>query len=236
MVSEQVFWDRQVVISTFSGLVAGLVHVFSGPDHLAAIAPLSVGQRKQTWAIGFRWGLGHSSGVVLVGLLSLLLREILPMDLVSSCADRLMGVVLIGIGIWGIRKGLTHHLHTHEHTHQGQTHRHIHMHRRTTAHHHREPETHVHTHAAFAVGTLHGLAGSAHLLGILPALAFPTRTQAIGYLLAFSIGTIVAMMVFSSMIGQAARRSAFSGPLAYRALMFSCSAAAIGVGGYWLTA
>src|SRR2546426_1662395 len=107
MVSEQVFRNRQVVISIFSGLVAGLVHVFSGPDHLAAVAPLSVSQRKQTWAIGFRWGLGHASGVVLVGLISLLLREILPLDLVSSCADRLMGVVLIGIGIWGIRKALS---------------------------------------------------------------------------------------------------------------------------------
>jgi len=29
--------------------------------------------------------------------------------------------------------------------------------------------------AAFGVGTLHGLAGSSHLLGVLPALALPSR-------------------------------------------------------------
>jgi high-affinity nickel permease len=67
-----------MILPSLSGLVAGTVHVVSGPDHLAAIAPLSAEGKTGSWRIGFRWGLGHSSGVLLVGLISLLLREVLP--------------------------------------------------------------------------------------------------------------------------------------------------------------
>src|SRR4029453_11586897 len=95
-----------IVIAIFSGLIAGLVHVFSGPDHLAAVAPLSVAHREQTWTTGFRWGIGHAGGVLVIGLLSLLFRELLPLDLLSSWAERLVGVMLIGIGIWGFRRAL----------------------------------------------------------------------------------------------------------------------------------
>src|SRR4029450_9914430 len=42
--------------------------------------------------------------------------------------------------------------------------------------------------AAFAVGTLHGLAASSHLLGILPALALPSTRAAGAYLLCFCSG------------------------------------------------
>ena len=45
--------------------------------------------------------------------------------------------------------------------------------------------TRGHGRAAFAVGTLHGLAGSSHLLGILPALAMPSDLAAGIYLLLF---------------------------------------------------
>jgi hypothetical protein len=86
-----------------------------------------------------------------------------------------------------------------------------------------------------AVGTLHGLAGSSHLLGVLPALALPTRLAAAAYLLAFGLGSIAAMALFSSVIGLAAGR--FAGPTGSRtwvALMSTCSLAAIGVGIWWL--
>ena len=71
-------------------------------------------------------------------------------------------------------------------------------------------------------------------LGVLPALAFPSRWQTIAYLLAFAVGTIAAMTSFSSMMGLAARGCGQSGNLLYRNLMLGCSAFAIVIGGYWL--
>ena len=157
----------------FGGIIAGLIHVFSGPDHLAAIAPLVLKQRDRAWLTGLRWGAGHASGVVVVGILSLLLRGILPVELISSWSDRLVGVLLIGIGLWAIRKALQ--IHTHTHDHHGEIHTHIHLHSRASKGLHEPTPKHVHTHAAFGIGTLHGLAGSSHFLAIIPMLAMPSN-------------------------------------------------------------
>jgi hypothetical protein len=44
--------------------------VFSGPDHLSAIAPIACVEQRRVWIVGLRWGLGHSLGVVIIGLLA----------------------------------------------------------------------------------------------------------------------------------------------------------------------
>lgn len=230
---------EHIVISIIAGAFsAGVVHVLSGPDHLAAVAPLSLDSRRRAWVTGVRWGIGHSAGVLLVGLLSLALRGVLPVNALSSWAERLVGVTLLGIGIWGLRSALTRHVHVHEHSHDGQTHAHIHIHGHATAHSNAAPtaNSHAHTHAAFAVGTLHGLAGSSHFLGVLPALAFPRNTQAASYLIAFGLGSIVAMGVFSSVINWMTRTFASRAEHAYRVVMATCSTIALAVGVYWLAA
>ena len=92
-----------------SGLFAGFAHVVSGPDHLAAIAPYAVDAKARAWRTGVRWGVGHSAGVLAVGLLALLLRDTLSVHLVSAWSERFVGVVLIGIGIWGLRTAFAGH-------------------------------------------------------------------------------------------------------------------------------
>ena len=77
-----------MLIVIISGLAAGLIHVLTGPDHLAAVAPLSVRSSARGWLTGARWGMGHSAGVLMVGLLSLVLREVLPLE-------RLRGIALV---------------------------------------------------------------------------------------------------------------------------------------------
>jgi ABC-type nickel/cobalt efflux system permease component RcnA len=220
------------MIAALTGLIAGTVHVLTGPDHLAAIAPLAVRRPKGAWLPGVRWGFGHSSGVVAVGLLSLWLRDKLPVDLLSSWGDRIVGVVLFGIGFWALRRAMKHNIHTHEHQHDGQRHVHFHVHHNRA--HHEKPAAHQrHTHAAFAIGTLHGLAGSSHLLGILPMLALPTKTQAVAYLIAFGGGTIFAMAIFSWCMGLLAARCAGNGVKIYRGLMSVCGIAAMIIGCVW---
>jgi len=218
------------MIAAITGVVAGVIHVWSGPDHLAAIAPLAVRRPGRSWLPGARWGLGHSAGVAVVGLLSLWLRDLLPVDLLSSWGERLVGVMLFAIGAWAWRKALT--VHAHEHEHNGDRHLHLHAHARHVEHEKVEAHAH-HTHAAFGIGLLHGLAGSSHFLGVLPILAFPTRIQALAYLLAFGLGTIASMAAFSWLMGSLAWRCAAGKTRIYRGLMISCAATAMVVGCFW---
>ena len=152
------------MIAILTGLVSGFVHVLTGPDHLTAVAPLAVRQSRHAWQPGVRWGLGHSAGVGAVGLLSLWLRDLIPVDLLSSWGERLVGVMLFGIGLWALNRALKQNIHTHEHAHDGE--RHLHFHAHGHGHSHESPVAHRHTHAAFGIGTLHGLAGSSHFRGI----------------------------------------------------------------------
>ena len=220
------------MIAAITGLLAGVIHVLTGPDHLTAIAPLAVRRPRRAWIPGVRWGLGHSAGVALVGLLSLGLRERLPVDLLSSWGDRIVGVVLFGIGLWALRRAFKHNVHAHEHEHDGDRHVHVHVH--THGHGGEKLVAHRHTHAAFAIGTLHGLAGSSHFLGILPMLALPTKAQAVSYLVAFGGGTVLAMAGFSWGMGFVASRCAASSGRIYRRLMSACAVAAMGIGCVWL--
>ena len=220
------------MISVLTGLVAGALHVVSGPDHLTAVAPLVVRRPQRAWLPGLRWGLGHSAGVALVGLLSLWLRDLIPVDLLSSWGERLVGVMLFGIGLWALRSALKHNVHTHEHEHDGD--RHVHFHTHGHRHGHDLANAHHHTHAAFGIGTIHGLAGSSHFLGVLPALAFPSKVQAASYLLAYGIGTVIAMAGFSWGMGLVATRFEARGAKLYRNLLGASALAAMGVGCFWL--
>lgn len=214
-----------------AGIIAGLIHVFSGPDHLAAIAPLAIKKQGRAWLTGLRWGAGHASGVAFVGVLSLLLRGILPVDLLSNWSDRLVGVMLIGIGAWTLRAARR--IHTHHHEHDGEVHVHIHAHTKSEARVHKKHRRHLHTHAAFGIGTLHGLSGSSHFLAIIPTLAMPTTTLAILYLGMYGMGTVLAMMLFASAIYRLTGRYA-GATNAYRNVMYACASLAILVGGVWL--
>src|SRR5687768_2979900 len=88
----------------FAGLAAGLLHVFSGPDHLAAVAPLAADTERGQWKTGLQWGVGHTAGVLLIAVLLLLVRDQLPLEWISANSERLVGVALILVGAWGVWK------------------------------------------------------------------------------------------------------------------------------------
>ncbi len=81
---------------------------------------------------------------------------------------------------------------------------------------------------------MHGLAGSAHFLGVLPALALPSRAAAVTYVGFFGVGTVVAMTAFAAIIGRLAERSSASGTKVYRSLLLALGLGAIAVGIAWL--
>jgi len=246
--------EVRLFTTIIAGLTAGAVHVLAGPDHLAAVAPLAANGDGRPWRSGMFWGVGHAGGVLLVGFLAILLREVLPIDRIAGASEQLVGVVLIGIGVWGIARGLRQVVHVHEHAHEGTRHAHLHVHEKarveTTGHaagdhpdhasrtpDHPHGGAHVHARTsgfALAIGILHGLAGSAHFLGVLPALALPTRGEAAAYVACFAVGTVAAMTGFAALIGRLAGRSAEAGTRAYRFLLVSLGIVAIVVGVVWL--
>src|SRR5688572_27427720 len=167
------------MLTLVTGALAGFVHVLSGPDHLAAVAPLAVADRERGWVAGWTWGIGHASGVVVVALLAVLLRDALPpIELISAWSERVVGVALIVIGIWALRRSLRlgHAPHVHGSIH------HDHLHIRSGP---RWLHRMGHVHASFCLGVLHGVAGSSHFLGVVPALALPTLAASVTYIAAF---------------------------------------------------
>jgi hypothetical protein len=209
-----------------TGALAGLIHVLSGPDHLAAVAPLAAADRKRGWIAGWTWGVGHASGVVVVAVVAVLLRDALPpIDVISVWGERLVGGALIGVGLWAFRRSARVEQAPHQHGHVAHDHLHV---RRGPGWFRRLG----HAHAAFCMGVLHGVAGSSHFFGVLPALALPTRSAALTYIGAFGIGTIGAMTIFATAVGYIGSRS--HSPIAQRTMMLTAALLAIMVGGVWL--
>jgi hypothetical protein len=208
--------DHSLWIAALAGTVAGLTHALSGPDHLSAVAPLVVGgERRKGWSTGLFWGIGHSVGVWLMGLLALALRGVLPLERVSSWSERLVGATLIAVGLWGLRRAFGPRL-------QEEAHGHSH-------HHPGRPGS-----AALWIGSLHGLAGSSHILGLFPALAFASRSTSLAYIGGFGLGAILAMVAFASALGLASVRLTANGGRGYQALLGGASAVSIVLGGFWL--
>jgi sulfite exporter TauE/SafE len=217
------------VLTLLTGSLAGLFHVLSGPDHLAAVAPLAVADKRRGWLAGWTWGIGHASGVVVVAIVAVLLRDLLPpIDVISNWSERLVGAALIGIGLWALRRSAR--IVPAPHAHGSVSHQHLHV---TTGP--RWTRRIGHAHTSFCLGVLHGIAGSSHFFGVLPALALPSRSAALLYIAAFGVGTVAAMTAFAAALGSVGARREHDYRL-QRTMMTAAAVLAIIIGGVWLAA
>ncbi len=182
----------QYVIST--GLIAGVIHVISGADHLIAMAPSSITNPKIALKNGFSWGIGHSSGVIILSTIAIFFKDIAHLNKFSYFAEFLVGISLLIIGIIAIKNSLKFNIHSHLHIHKnGISHKHLHYHDIKNTKHSR------HSHALTSLGILHGIAGGSHLIAVIPALALPIQ-DALAYLLAYLFGSLVIMSSFTYLI------------------------------------
>ncbi|OIP57029.1 MAG: hypothetical protein AUK34_10400 [Ignavibacteria bacterium CG2_30_36_16] len=220
------------MISIIAGFAAGSIHVFAGPDHLAAVSPLAIQHNRSASRLGLQWGLGHTSGVILLGGIALIFREMFSLNAISGYSEKMVGVILIFIGLWGIKKAATKIIHAHTHDHNNIEHTHFHFH--SKVHNEETQKSHNHFHAAFGVGIMHGLAGTSHIFGILPALAFNSQTDAALYLLFFGIGTIFSMVLFSSFLGFLSQKIELRGTEIYKKMLIGFSSVSLVIGVYWI--
>jgi len=231
----------------------GLVHAFDA-DHVMAISvfasdrPADRVSRNTTGNIseralyrngarrgiraGLHWSGGHGFVLLVAGMALFGLGRMLPPDL-SSLAERAVGLLMVGLGLYVFLDLARNRKHVHFHEHAGLP-PHAHWHSHADTERHPAGDRHRHEHAASMVGALHGLAGSAPILALLPAAA---RSPALGlaYLLVFGLGVALAMALVSGLIGHLAGR--LSGGVqssGLRALRGISAAGSMGLG-VWLT-
>src|SRR5918992_1245560 len=166
--------------------VLGLRHA-SDPDHLVATTSLVAadgGDTRGAVRLGAWWGLGHAVALLTIGLPLIIFKSELPAWLESG-AEKAIGVVILLLAARVIYKWLRGDFRTGRHRHAEEAHRH----RRV-----RSPQQ------AFAIGTLHGLAGTGAVVLLLIA-ALPTRLEAAAALAVFSPMSIASMAVFTGAFG-----------------------------------
>jgi ABC-type nickel/cobalt efflux system permease component RcnA len=185
-------------------MLLGLRHA-SDPDHLAAVTTLIASEEerhqvRKAGIMGFLWGLGHGTTLVLIGLPLVLLNQNLP-EIVGKIAEFAIGCIIVLLAMMLLvrwRRGLYHvHVHTHE---GGEAHRHVHS--------HVQDESHGHPHkvpkrtplSSYGVGLIHGIGGSGGLTLLLIS-TISDKVQATGALLLFATGTAVSMAILSTMFG-----------------------------------
>lgn len=176
----------------------GLVHALDA-DHIMAVSTLS-GSRpgfRQSIAFCSRWAIGHGSALLIVALFVLVL-DWGKADAVSHIAEQAVGLILILLGIWVWRdirrQGL--HLHFHQHG-KNIIHAHWHEHQPT-----QEKNSHQHKHSATLVGMVHGVAGSAPLLAIIPMSQFDSVLSSLLYIVIFGLGVFISMLLFGGALGR----------------------------------
>ncbi len=187
-------------------LLLGLRHA-SDPDHLAAVTTLIASEEerhqvRKAGTMGFLWGLGHGTTLILVGLPLVLLNQYLP-EVVGKVAEVAIGCIIILLAVrllirW--RRGL-YHVHVHAHD-GGGAHRHVHSHARDESHghaHHVPLRTPL---SSYGVGLVHGIGGSGGLTLLLIS-TISDKAQATGALLLFAAGTAVSMALLSTAFGLA---------------------------------
>jgi len=199
----------------------GLVHAFDA-DHVMALSLFATKGRgaAEGARAGLRWSAGHGAVVLLAGSLLLAAGRAIPASF-SDVAERVVGLVMIGLGLYVFRELARRRAHLHFHAHDGlPPHAHWHGHAsqprpaspppsasRGQDASHPHPVSHQHEHGALLVGALHGLAGSAPILAVLP-VAQESAGLAAAYLVLFGVGVAVAMVGVSGLLGHVAGRLA----------------------------
>ncbi|MSR07225.1 MAG: hypothetical protein EXR93_09200 [Gemmatimonadetes bacterium] len=203
-------------------------------DHMVALGAFVGGNPRLRSALGFgvRWGIGHAAVVLVAGGLLAASGLRVP-ESAQTWLEAGVGLALIGVGVWAWFNARRLHLHGPE---EHGSHGHLHTHGTSPAHHHHDhvhaPETR-HAHLSTLVGAVHGLAGSAPVVALVPVTLMPSLGAALGYLLAFGIGTILGMGAYAGAAALAVGRAAESVRLA-RGLAFGTAFLSMAVGVWWL--
>ncbi|MBL4798983.1 MAG: sulfite exporter TauE/SafE family protein [Oleispira sp.] len=219
------------------GLGLGLLHALDA-DHIMAVSALS--NRKpslrRTLKFSANWAIGHGSVLILLGLLFFGLGIALP-ESIQKLAESSVGVLLIGLGLacfWQFHKEkVVLNKHTHEHRDGSIEHTHLHVHDHDKKLENSQQVKEAHT--PVMVGVLHGLAGSAPALALIPAMMQTSLLEAMGYLVLFSAGVLFSMVTFGLSFGLVQKKLQQKSVKVFNWSRKVIASAAVGIGFYWLS-
>jgi ABC-type nickel/cobalt efflux system permease component RcnA len=182
------------------GFVLGLRHALD-PDHVVAVSTIVSAEPnwRRSSLIGSFWGLGHATSLLTLGGIIVALRINIT-ELAASRLEIIVSVMLVGLGIYAIRSARAgFRLHAHPHRHNDREHVHLHLHEP-----HAQP-VHQHAHPLrfglrpYAIGLVHGVAGSGGLALLVMATA-KTATAGLLYMAALAFGALVGMGILSGLL------------------------------------
>ena len=223
-------------IALGTAAMLGFLHALE-VDHMVAVTTF-VSRRPSLGSagrFGLRWGLGHSVAVLLAGgvLLATGLRWPARYD---ALGEGLVGLMLIGLGLWALAAARKLHLHPVE-EHGDHAHLHVHGQRRAHEHPHHEPAAKGHEHGGITlVGLLHGLAGTTGVVALVPVTMMDRVALGLGYLTAFGVGVTVAMTVFALAAALLMRRATAASLAWGRRVVALVGVSGVGVGLWWIAA
>lgn len=161
------------------------------PDHVTAVATL-VEEEQRPSLTGASWGIGHSLPILLLGAIFLALNLRVP-NQITTASELLVAFVLVALGLRVVagRESLGYTVLQYFRSDDSRTAVDGHFH--VTLGMWNIGFTHSHTdQESFAVGIIHGLAGSGGVVIALAAAA-PTVAQGSAFLVGFSLASIAAM-------------------------------------------
>ncbi|MGS2717420.1 hypothetical protein ACVBE9_04555 [Eionea flava] len=188
------------------GLGLGLLHSLEA-DHVMAVSLLNNQNPslRRTLSFAFYWALGHGGVLLCGGLLLLGIGVSIP-DSLSFVAEVSVALLLIGLGVYLIWQLAVRRVRIGQHRHGDIVHTHLYTDEHDTDEHDisehddafsASDAAHKHSvHQPMMVGIFHGLAGSAPALALIPAVASGQLLVGMAYLLLFSFGVIISMVVF----------------------------------------
>jgi len=168
-------------------LLLGFQHSFE-PDHVAAVSVLATeknGQPRHMLHLIWRssqWALGHSLTLISFGVLVLILKSSLSLQ-VAGYVEFLIGPVMIALGVSAILRNFKSSTHTHTHIHSGNV-----------------------LSRSFWIGMLHGLAGTGGACAIALTLAARDAYTAVWILVIQSAAIITAMTSYGLLFALSANR------------------------------
>ncbi|WP_444994949.1 HoxN/HupN/NixA family nickel/cobalt transporter [Aliikangiella sp. IMCC44359] len=189
------------------GFGLGMLHALDA-DHVMAVSSLSNQKPSLFRTIYFsaHWSIGHGGILLACAILLYGMGIIIPEEL-QSLAESLIGIFLIVIGLmcfWQFRQDNIR-LNVHHH---GET-KHMHWQRnedlteRTNQklEQNESKRSIEKQHMPVLVGGLHGLAGSAPALALIPAVNQGELLVVLTYLVIFSLGVMLSMLLFGLSFG-----------------------------------
>ena len=200
-------WSQAVLLGGWFGLL----HAFDA-DHLATIGGLALRDRSLP-AMGYalRWALGHAVALGIVATAALGLGLATAADWAAH-GDALVALALLAIGLQALRVAWQW-LRAARHGFLLPATAPAHVHYGARAHVHFLAPWHSHAPGRTSVlmGLVHGGAGSAAVLALLPLARFHSVLAAAVYLTCFSVGVTIGALAFARVFALLARRSAAAG-------------------------